>query len=97
MIIKLDNDELNTVLAALRVYQECNYGDPAFRPDRINDIACPTIGDTSLDAEAIDVLCERLNNVNTVSVDLEILRQSIPCEDNDAWDAWDRICRTLNA
>lgn len=54
-------DELNTILAALRTYQELGYGTPALRPDRINDIACPTIDDTSLDDAAIDELCERLN------------------------------------
>ena len=57
----LSNEELNTVLAALRAYQNAGYGDPNNRPDSIQFIACPTIDDTSLDDAAIDELCERLN------------------------------------
>lgn len=59
--LQLDQEELNTVLAALRTYQEAGYGDPFNRPDRIQAIAAPTINDTSLDDSAIDNLCERLN------------------------------------
>jgi len=30
------------------------------------------------------------------SEDLDIVRNSIPCDDNEAWDAIDRITRTVN-
>lgn len=59
--IKCDDDELNTILAALRFYQEAGMGDPANRSDFIQAIACPTDDHTSLDAAAIDELCERIN------------------------------------
>jgi hypothetical protein len=63
MQYEIDNEELATILAALRTYQEAGYGEPCNRPDRIQDIA--TQGDgteyTSLDADDIDELCERLN------------------------------------
>lgn len=57
----LTKPQRNTVLAALRFYQEKGMGDPANRSDVIHDIA--TNGDTeiSLDADAIDKLCEELN------------------------------------
>lgn len=56
----LDRAELATILAALRTYQAAGYGEPANRPDDIHDIA--TDGDViSLDAVAIDTLCERIN------------------------------------
>lgn len=59
-IHSLEADEIATIIAALRTYQEAGYGDPANRPDRIHEIA--TAGDVvSLDADAIDRLCERLN------------------------------------
>ena len=32
-----------------------------------------------------------------ISANLDILRASIPCDDNAAWDAIDAITRTLNA
>lgn len=57
----LDDAEHATVLAALRYYQQNGLGDPANRQEEIHIIA--TNGDTviSLDAKAIDALCERLN------------------------------------
>ncbi|NRC54187.1 hypothetical protein [Neoaquamicrobium sediminum] len=57
----LDAQELATVLAALRFYQESGMGDPGNRSNAIHEIA--TNGDSvvSLDADAIDALCERLN------------------------------------
>lgn len=59
--ITLEDAELDTVLAALRTYQEAGYGDPFKRPDRIQDIACPDEDSTSLCDEDIDALCERIN------------------------------------
>lgn len=59
---QLDDCELATILAALRYYQLNHQGDPSSRTCEIHDIA--TAGDddvTSLDDDAIDELCERLN------------------------------------
>jgi len=68
--IDLDREELATVLAALRYYQDSGMGDPFNRPDWLHDIAVPDDGsDTSLDAEAIDELCERINCDN-ITIDL---------------------------
>lgn len=60
--IHLDNDELATVIAALRTYQAAGYGDPANRPDAIHDIAADESVTTSLDDAAIDRLIE--DNLN---------------------------------
>lgn len=60
----LQRDELNTVLAALRLYQSDGNGCPTQRPSWLNEIACPTIDDTSLDDNMIDELCERLQLVD---------------------------------
>lgn len=59
--IECDDAELNTILAALRFYQEAGMCDPANRSDFIQAIACPTDDDTSLDESGIDDLCERIN------------------------------------
>lgn len=75
---ELSPAERNTVLAALRTYQEAGYGDPANRPQRIQDIACPSISDTSLDDAGIDELCEQLNCGD-------------PCGDPCEADGWDWI------
>lgn len=58
--MNLTNEQLATVLAALRFYQEGGLCDPAKRPVAIDDIA--TDGGTlvPLDAKGIDALCERL-------------------------------------
>lgn len=65
----LDAQELATVLAALRYYQQAGMGEPGNRSIDIHDIA--TDGDTvvSLDDQGIDELCERLNlgEVGTVA------------------------------
>jgi len=74
--IDLDREELATVLAALRYYQHNGMGDPFNRPDWLHDIAVPDAGsDTSLDDEAIDHLCERINCDN-IAIEL-------PDEDGD--------------
>lgn len=59
---ELDDAELATILAALRFYQAAGMGDPFNRSDAIHEIA--TNGGevfSSLDAEGIDQLCEKLN------------------------------------
>jgi hypothetical protein len=59
----LHSDELATVLAALRYYQQQGMGDPFNRSEDIHDIA--TNGGevfSSLDDEGIDKLCESINH-----------------------------------
>lgn len=60
--------ELDTILAALRWYQDCGMGEPAKRPDWLQDIACPDENDTSLDSAGIDDLCEKLNTGDRVEI-----------------------------
>ncbi|MBR9765914.1 MAG: hypothetical protein GYB53_20945 [Rhodobacteraceae bacterium] len=57
----LSAQELATILAALRFYQQCGMGNPENRSDPIHDIA--TNGGTvlDLDGDEIDQLCEKLN------------------------------------
>jgi hypothetical protein len=57
----INDAEHATILAALRFYKESGMGDPSNRSDIIHDIAtnCDTV--ISLDADAIDALCERIN------------------------------------
>lgn len=57
----LTREELATVLAALRHYQNCGYGDPMEREDAIHEIATDGGDLTSLDDVGINELCERLN------------------------------------
>lgn len=57
----LDDAEHATILAALRFYQEKGQGDPANRSEMIDDIATKGHQVVSLDANAIDDLCERIN------------------------------------
>ncbi len=63
---QLNEDERNTVLAALRWYQHSGMGEPSTRPDWLQDIACPSEDATSLDVTSIDALCERLNRSGEV-------------------------------
>lgn len=60
-MIKLDEAEFATVLAALRYYQQEGMGEPCNRSDDIQAIATNDDMVTSLDDEGIDILCERLN------------------------------------
>jgi hypothetical protein len=53
--------ELNTILAALRYYQENGQGEPANRSDAIHYIATDGGKEISLDEDGINELCERLN------------------------------------
>lgn len=58
----LTDADLATILAALRFYQQAGQGDPDNRSDDIHEIA--TNGGevmSSLDADGIDDLCERIN------------------------------------
>jgi hypothetical protein len=59
--LRVTDQELHTILAALRFYQEHGQGEPANRSDWIHELA--TNGDDviSLDDAGIDELCERLN------------------------------------
>lgn len=54
-------EDRNTMLAALRFYQEKGMGEPANRSDAIHDIATNGEADISYDAGDIDNLCERIN------------------------------------
>ena len=51
----------NTILAALRYYQQGGQGEPDRRTDAIHEIATNSGDDISLDAIAIDSLCADLN------------------------------------
>jgi hypothetical protein len=61
MTIQITSQELATILAALRYYQEENMGEPDYRSDRIHAIATDDDTETSLDADGIDDLCMKLN------------------------------------
>lgn len=58
---KLDGQEVATILAALRYYQEQGMGEPSNRSNAIHDIATDGDNQISMDAEGIDALCEQLN------------------------------------
>ncbi len=72
-----EDTHLNTILAALRYYQENGQGDPANRSDDIQSIACPTADDTSLDADGIDELCEAIKFSDVVIEDALSRRMTI--------------------
>lgn len=57
----LTPQELNTVLAALRYYQENGQYDPYNRKAYIHDIATNGGTEIAMDFEGIDELCLRLN------------------------------------
>lgn len=60
--IRLKTDELGTVLAALRYWQEQGLADdPHKRSDALHDIATSWDAHTSLTGESVDALCERIN------------------------------------
>lgn len=61
MLLEIDNQDRNTLLAALRAYQEAGYGDPAKRPDYLHEIATDGDCEISADDVGIDELCERIN------------------------------------
>ena len=75
MILKVDDAEFATILAALRYYQSRGLGDPMNRPIDIHHIATNS-GEvmSSLDDEWIDELCEAMNTGgrgHTVTVTVE--------------------------
>lgn len=59
--LRVTDQELHAILAALRFYQERGQDGPANRTDAIHDIATNGGEMVSLDAAGIDELCERLN------------------------------------
>jgi hypothetical protein len=60
--LTIENQDLHTILAALKVYQDLGYGEPANRPMAVHDIAIGGELDViSLDDAGIDDLCERIN------------------------------------
>lgn len=63
MAIKLvvEKEDINTILAALRFYQQQGQGEPSNRSSAIHDIATDCDEQVSLDSDGIDDLCERLN------------------------------------
>lgn len=73
-IVVLKSDELATVLAALRFYQESGLADdPMKRSDWIHHIATDGESLISLNGEAVDELCERINcsQVQTPAVPMQ--------------------------
>jgi hypothetical protein len=59
--VDLTKAQLDTILGALRYYQRAGMGEPAKRPDWLQEIVAPDIDSTSLDASGIDELCEQIN------------------------------------
>ncbi len=87
----MKSQHLNTILAALRFYQEEGLADsPVKRGDGIHDIATNGDTDISLDSDGIDELCELLN-VGHVTLDagsdiraaLEQVSRLLPYEADD--------------
>ena len=61
MQYQIDGQDLNTILAALRFYQEHGQGEPSNRSEAIHDIATNGGDAISMDDAGIDDLCERIN------------------------------------
>ncbi len=61
MTITITDQDLHTILAALRNYQWNDLGDPANRSEAINDLATNGGEWISHDDAGIDDLCERIN------------------------------------
>lgn len=59
--ITFTQQEKNTIMAALRYYQENGQGEPENRSDAIHEIATNGDTETSMDAAGIDALCQKLN------------------------------------
>ena len=60
-MIVINPQELNTILAALRYYQDQGMGAPINRSHDIHEIATNGGTETSLNDDDIDELCERIN------------------------------------
>lgn len=58
---KITREEHATILAALRYYQQNGQGNPGNRDNDTQFIATDGGELTSLDDEAIDALCEKIN------------------------------------
>ncbi|WP_321820886.1 MULTISPECIES: hypothetical protein [unclassified Burkholderia] len=61
LVFGSDQDR-NTILAALRFYQQHGMGEPANRSEAIHDIATNGGEDVSMNDAGIDELCERVNS-----------------------------------
>ncbi|MBM2293794.1 hypothetical protein JQX09_17845 [Sulfitobacter pseudonitzschiae] len=59
--ITVDEQEHATILAALRFWQTSGMCEPDNRSDALHDIATNGSDVISLDADAIDALCEKIN------------------------------------
>lgn len=59
--LQLSEVEFHTILAALRFYQRLGQGDPDNRAEAIQDLATNSGNSSSLDANGIDQLCEKIN------------------------------------
>lgn len=73
-LLKVDDQEFSTMLAALRYYQEHGQGDPDNRSDAIHAIAIDNEFETSMDAGEIDQLCERINTCGNEPAILEAIQ-----------------------
>lgn len=62
-----DEQARNTILAALRFYQEKGQGDPFNRSEAIHELATNGDEEVSLDDEGIDELCQLINHAPTHS------------------------------
>ena len=60
-VLAMSDEERNTLLAALRVYQRSGYGNPAAQPTWVSDLASNGGTDSALDDDGIDELCEKVN------------------------------------
>ncbi|HGM8086463.1 TPA: hypothetical protein ACKP9S_002820 [Pseudomonas aeruginosa] len=69
----------NTILAALRFYQQQGMGDPIARSESIHDIATGGGDETSLDEWGIEELCQSINFAECPTAPLVIVR----CTDDD--------------
>ena len=68
MAFEMTPQKRNTILAALRYYQENGQGDPDNRSDAIHDIATDGDTDISMDDDGIDELCEEINTATDDAV-----------------------------
>ena len=75
-IVVLHDQQLNTVLAALRYYQEQGMGEPANRSEAIHDIATNCNTEISLDAQEIDTLADEINIGTTPEKALAVLKEN---------------------
>lgn len=77
MLLNISTQRQATILAALRFYQEKGMGDPDNRSQAIHDIAtaCDTV--ISLDADAIDELCEGINGGDLVVTTMEEMEAAL--------------------